>query len=108
MLPESALGQEAANFDIRIDARFQLAKQLRDEPVAIDDGRIALLGARNKAGGPPARASNCTNAEVRCARMTPYAHRKRFFARHGAKQRIANRLIDQRIVAKPSLPRSPR
>ena len=43
---EAALGQEAADLEVRIDACLQAPIQLQDEPVAEDDRTVALLRAR--------------------------------------------------------------
>jgi hypothetical protein len=42
-----ALGQEAADLQVGVQARLQAAEQLHDQPVAIDDRGVALLGGHD-------------------------------------------------------------
>ena len=54
MAERRPFGQEASDFHIWIDARVEPTKQLQDEPVAIDDRRVALFrleDARRKSLG---------------------------------------------------------
>ena len=89
-------GEEAADLDVRIDPRLEAAEELEDGDVAVDDRRVALLGAygaRRQLGevvpcrtaaldqfGDPAQRRSlrrrCANS-VRCAKALPNAARKR-------------------------------
>ena len=47
---EAALGQEARDLEVRVDARLDAAEDLEDQLVTEDDRRVGLLGA-DRAGG---------------------------------------------------------
>ena len=44
---ETPLGQKRSDLYIGIDARFDLAEELQDVLIAVNDRRIALLRARD-------------------------------------------------------------
>ncbi len=51
------LGELTADLEVRVDARFNPAEQLHDQPVAIDDRRVALLAFRPADSQPVVRSA---------------------------------------------------
>ena len=72
-----SLGQLPADLEVRVDARLDPAEQLQDQPVAVDDRRVALLalGAadpRAPSSGP--RSSAKAAVWMRADRAAPGLH----------------------------------
>jgi hypothetical protein len=44
---KAALGEEAADLHVRVDARLELPEKLQDNSLVVGDRRVALLGPQH-------------------------------------------------------------
>ena len=72
----AAFGEVASDLVVRVDARFEPPEQLQDQPVAVDDRRVALFG-RSVRDAQRRRLAPIAAEERRLLRPDPAASHRR-------------------------------